>query len=224
MKKAIYLLVVLAFSLSVSAQSSRAAGFTYYTNYSAFTNALAGQSSYTETFAGLPDPVSRVGTNSYAFSGGAFSFTALIPSTNPPDTSFWVESYDGYKAVSTGLAAEEINLTNISPNTFALGAFFYPTDGVVKTNSTLSISVLFSDLTSTLITTNRASSSVTDWFFGWVTDAPGTSIKSVVVHDPTDSAFTSASQIVLAVPEPSTYALLLMGAGTALWVAKRRKR
>lgn len=223
MKKYIQTVIVVALMMGITAPLASAAGFTFYTNYSAFSNAVSlwSPSPFVESFSSLTP--GRAETNSMSFSNANYAFTAMIPG-NPATTSLWVESYNGYAALSTGDPVEEIVLTNISANTYAMGAYFYPTDGGVKPTSTLSISVLFSDLTSTLITTNRASSSVTDWFFGWVTDDPGTAIKSIVVHDPGDTAFTTASQVVLAVPEPSTYALLLMGAGTALWMAKRRKR
>jgi hypothetical protein len=199
-----------------------AAGFSFYTNETDFLNAISGKPFYQQNFESVPQ--TQFGTNSTNFSNGTFSFTATIPSVVPADTSLWGETFDGNPALSTGNPPESMVLTNFTPNTFAFGGFLYPTfNGAVDDFSPISITVLFDDLTSTNYTTNRGNL-YADWFFGWVTTEPGTAIRSVTLDGPQDDNFMSVSDVTLAIPEPSTYALLgLAAAGLAGYVIRRRR-
>ena len=220
-----------AFSLAASALAAvfmtngSAAGFSFYTNETDFLNAISGKPFYQQNFSSVPQ--TRLETNTTNFSNGTFGFTATIPSVNPPDTSIWGETFEGNPALSTGNPPESMVLTNFTLNTFAFGGYFFPSQGsdFIDDVVPISITVLFGDLTSTNYTTNRGSFLYSDWFFGWVTDEPGTVFSSVTSDIPADNAFVSVSDVTLAVPEPSTYALLgLAAAGLAGYVIRRRRR
>jgi len=206
--------------ICAAALNTSAATFTFYDNESDFLNALSGRPLYQEGFASVPQ--TRFNTNTTNFSNGTFSFTATIPPL-APDTSLWGETFQGNAALSTGDPAESLVLTNFSLNTAAFGGYFFPSAAPDITPDDITLTIFFGDLTSTNLTTNRGSVNFADWFFGWVTDEPGTTISSVTLTG-AGVEYSSVADVTLAVPEPSTYALLgLAAAGLAGYVIRRRR-
>ena len=219
MKKIILALTVLT---TANLSTLSAAGFTFYTNQSAFLSALAGRPAYTNNFTTIPTGGSRLDTNVVAFSGGAFSYTATIPGV-APTTSFWGDTFGVVNALSTGDPINDVFvMTNFSLNTAAFGGYFFPSDGIgVVSGGSVTLTTVFADLSSTNITTGRGSANLNDWFFGWITDEPGTAVRSVTLTAGND--YASSANVTLAVPEPSTYALLgLAAAGLAGYMIRRR--
>jgi hypothetical protein len=203
-----------------------AAGFTTYTNQAAFSLRVATKPSFTETFASIPGTNgTRFDTNFFSFSNTNFSFDTIIPGTAPV-TSFWGDNFGSASALSTGDPITDVFVfTNISPNTFAFGGYFFPSGGsdFVISGGEVVLTALFADSSSVTITNIVSSANYADWFYGWVTDEPGTAITSVSFTAGND--YASATDVVLAVPEPSTYALLgLAAAGLAGYVIRRRRR
>jgi len=210
--------------LCATALGANAATFSFYTNESDFITAVTGKPSFNETYASVTPWNTRLETNVFNFTNGSsFGYTANIPGT-APTFSFWGDTFGGIRALSTGNPATDVFvMTNFSLNTFAFGGYFFPSDGVgVVSGGTVTISTLFSDLSFTSVTNSRGSANLNNWFFGWVTDEPGTAIRSVTLTAGGD--YASAADVTLAVPEPSTYAMLgLAAVGLAGYVIRRRR-
>ena len=164
--------------LCASVLNGSAATFSFYTNESDFLTAITGKPAYTNTFSTITAGGTRLETNVVNFSGSGFSYTATIPGVAPA-TSFWGDTFGGVNALSTGDPSSDVFvMTNFSLNTLAFGGYFFPTDGVsVVSGGTVTLTTVFADLTSTSVTNSRASANLNDWFFGWVTDEPGTAVQ-----------------------------------------------
>lgn len=219
------LLAIFCLLFVVASATGRAANFSFYTNQSEFLTAVTGKPSFNENYASISPWGTRLDTNNFNFTNGSsFGFTANIPGVAPV-FSFWGDTFGAVRALSTGDPVTDVFVfTNFSLNTFAFGGYFFPSDGAggVVSGGSVTLTTLFSDLTTTNLTTNRGSANLNDWFFGWVTEEPGTPIQSVTLTAGDD--YASAASVTLAVPEPSTYALLgLAAAGLAGYLVRRRR-
>jgi hypothetical protein len=185
----------------------------FYTNESAFFSALAS-SNYTETFSSVPSGPFFGPTN---FVGNGFTITA---NNTVPADGLYKDLISGTNALSIGGAAGTGGLVfNFSPNTYAVGGFFYIGSGVVQ-SGTVNFALVLSNAAPINFSTNV--SSFADAYFGWTFDT--NQILSLTVSSTSGAGFASASELTVAVPEPSTYALLgLAAAGLAGYVIRRRR-
>lgn len=215
--------------LCASAFNASSTTFSFYTDEASFLNALTGRPSFNETFGPpLPGGGTRLDTNNLVFSNGTFSFTANIPG-DPALKSFWSDTFS-VSALSVGDNVDVFVFTNISPNTAAFGGYFFPTfydfdadQVLIDGSGEMTISLLFGDATFAGVTNaGRGTTNINDWFFGWITDEPGTAIQSVTMTAGINNS--SAADVTLAVPEPSTYALLGLSAVILAWCLIRRRR
>jgi len=212
-------LSALAASLDAEAQTNT------YTSSSAFFAAISS-SNYTETFNSLSTngvPIAgnvNLNTNSTNFSGGGFGFTAqssgstLYGLTNGGASDRWLT-----------LNFPQFNLvfTNFSLNVSAVGGNFFATDdNGFYTNTPIGVTILLSD--SSTWSTNYTPSGSAD-FLG-VTFNNGLTVSALVISNRNSpEQFATANNFTVGViPEPSTYALLVLSAaGLAGYVIRRRR-
>lgn len=192
--------------------------FSLYRSKLDFLNALNSTNYWNQTFSNLTPGNSTFSPLNYTNAPYGFQVS------NPGDTEVWIDSYGGKIGITTFTTAQVISLNSLSPSTRAIGGYLYANDANVITNAPLTITVATS-AGSTNISTNVGSTSIADYFFGFIANDPSTTFSSVTTDVSNDSAFPTLSEVTIStVPEPSTYALLgLAASGLAVYLIRRRK-
>jgi hypothetical protein len=209
------LIAIIAAAASIA--QAQAQQVTLYRSTNDFFSALNSLNYFTATFSTLT-PGNTIG-NPAVITNGSYGFQVNIPG----ETIISVETYGGKVALATLDVSQSISLTNLSPFTRALGGYFYPTDSAIV-SAPLDVNVLTS-AGATNYSTNLVSTSINDYFFGFITTDPSITLNSVTVDVTDNAAFATVSEITVStVPEPSTYALLALAAvGLAGYVIRRRR-
>ncbi len=194
--------------------TSMAAPAAFYTNEADFLSALTG-STYTQGFDSIPVGAEITAPTNFPPTNG-FSFTATTGTggslwglaTANPDR--WLTTYnEGNPLVFTNLV-----------NANAFGGYFFNTDN----NGNVTPANLFLEAVGDGTTNSQMFAISTNTnFFGWTF---GTQIASVTITS--TNYYPTASSVTLGttVPEPSTYALILLSSGAlaASAAARRRRR
>ena len=143
-----------------------------------------------------------------------------------------VETWGSRPALATIAVDQALLFTNLSANTRAFGAYLYPTDfnqspTTPMTNATINITATLDDLSFITVTTNVASINFNDYYFGFISTNSARSIVSVstTVNTNVGASFATGSEVTIStVPEPSTYALIGLGAAALAGYVIRRRR
>jgi len=214
MKKSIIVSIVTVCVLAMTPAAQ--AQFSTYRTTNDFFNALNSANYATETFSTLTPGFTN---NPLNITNSPYGFQVNIPGSG----FISVESYDTKPALATVIAGQLLVFTNFSPSTRAFGAYLYGTDAAILAQP-ITISLLLSSGPATNFTTNIGTTSLNDYFFGFITDDPLT-IQSLTLSVTNNLAFATASEVTISsVPEPSTYALLgLAAAALAGYVIRRRR-
>lgn len=187
--------------------------FTLFTDFVTFSNAVSIYNPGTISFSNIPVgafPNASYSTNGYTMN--ASSSGGLYGETYTVDPSIRFLSVGG-------AAADDLFLT-FSTNVYAIGGWFLSAESTVNPGSFTATIVDGAGVTN--IFTNNTTTYANS-FLGWIFD---TNVASLTLStDPQNLGFpTAADKITLAVPEPSTYALLgLAAAGLAGYVIRRRR-
>lgn len=204
MKSLTHILTATAVVLVLQAARTQAA---FYTNADSFIFAI-NTGHYTEGFDGLMK--GEVIPPAH-FTNTGFSFDATTTSGSSlycvgPGADHWLTVSDSTKPLV---------FTNFT-NATAFGGYFFNTDdsGIFSTNNLTLLTVgdgtIYTNFVTNVSTTN---------FFGWTF---ASSLSSVSIISTNLGSFPTAGSVTLGttVPEPSTWALLLLGAGTVVLAAR----
>ena len=180
------------------------AEITVYTDYNAFMSAISapGVDTYDDlSYTGYPDTLYR---NAGAYSYQAYSEAGLFGAGTPGDG--WL---------SNNHTRAPIVFSNFSGGVNAFGGNFFASDltgDFLPEGSVVLTAIDGSAITYTVIGATQ------DSFLGFVSSAP----LLAVTLSAAEEYWPAANNVVLAVPEPATYGMLLAGLGM-VGVAVRRR-
>ncbi|MEW6020711.1 MAG: PEP-CTERM sorting domain-containing protein [Pseudomonadota bacterium] len=186
--------------------ASAVAQITVYTDRNAFLAAVGayGVDTYDDLDIDLYD-------SPFARTAGAYSYTASAPGGLYGAGS----GADGW--LSTNVDGDGIVFSNFAPGVTGFGGYFFGSDvlGSFLPGGTL----LFSATNGTTLN-YTLSNAATSSFLGFVSSAPLSSVTLTAGGD----YWVTANDVTLAmpVPEPETYAMMLLGLGVVGWMRRRR--
>ena len=199
------LVSVIAFAAPLFAGASAHAAITVYTSQAAFLGSVTapGDDTFDDLHTGfLPDTLYRhAGPYTYqAYSGGGL---------------YGAGGAGGDVWLSNNYQNNPIVFSNFSGGVEAFGGFFFPTDFAGNATSG---DVVLTAIDGTVITYNLTAATP-GTFLGFVSDTP----LSSVILGASGGYWPTANDVVLAVPEPAAYGMLLTGLGLIGWAARSRR-
>lgn len=194
------------------AASAAHADITIFTDRAAFLKAVSG--SATDTFDDLTttemaSPMSRLaGPYRYQLSAG------------PSDGGFYPSGSGSDIWLSGTMSSDVITFNAFSSGVFGFGGNFFGTDsfGSFMPDRTVVLSAVSGADSETFTLSNATQ----DSFVAFLSDHPLTSVSFQNMESDGTVYWASANNVVLAVPEPATWSMLLGGLGIAA-LARRRK-
>lgn len=196
----------LCLAVLLCAAASSQAAITTYTNQADFLAAVSapGYDSYDDLTIDLYGTTLDRTAGAYAYQ--AYAAGGLYGAGT--DTDHWL---------STNLSLDPIVFQNFSSGVSAFGGNFFGSDisGAYVPNGNL---VLTAEDGSTV--TYALNGATQGTFLGFVSD---TALSSVVLSTDGGAYWPTANNVVLAVPEPASYGMMLAGLGCVGVIARRRR-
>lgn len=206
-------------ALALGLSSNASAAITVFTDQASFLTAISAPA--TDTFQGLSivgatdSPITR--------SAGAYSYRAAVSTT-----SFFGAGTSANPWLSTNTATDTIAFSNFTGGVYGLGGNFFGSDlggafasgGVILTATDADGSISQSILNAT-----------TSSFLGFVSTSGLTGVTLAAVQPggnsvlwPTADNLTLGGQAVSAVPEPATWAMMIIGFGAVGSMVRTSRR
>ncbi|GAA5012736.1 hypothetical protein GCM10025794_00940 [Massilia kyonggiensis] len=202
-----------ACAVSMAAFSAHA-DITVFTDRDAFLKAVSGSAADTFddlTMTEMAAPMSRL-AGSYRYQVNA----------GPSDGGFYPSGSGSDIWLSGTMSSDVITFNAFSSGVYGFGGNFFGTDsfGFFMPDRTVVLSAV-SGADSETFTLSNASR---DSFVAFLSDHPLTSVSFHNMEDDGTVYWAAANNVVLAVPEPATWSMLLGGLGVAALARRRRAR
>ncbi len=201
----------LALAALLCAAGAAHADITVNTNFASF---LAATNGSADSFSDLTINTD-VGASAIARSAGPYAYTASAQS------NLFVIPAAGTIALSTGIPTDSITFSGFVTPVRAVGANFYASN-VLGEVASGALTVVATDINGLVRTQAVAGNSLTG-FVGFLSDAP---LASVVVSltVANEERYVTVDNVVLsAVPEASSWLMMLAGGAVALRIGSRRR-
>ncbi len=152
--------------------------------------------------------------------GIGYSLSSSLSDASLGTSSLFVVPVAGFVAVSTGVSADTLSLSNFAAPVYAVGGNFYRSN-VLGEVSSGGVVVVARDINGLSVSQTLSAGSLNS-FVGFRSDV---ALSSVVVSLSTAStdAYVTLDNITAAVPESSTWLLMLLGGAAVLGLVARRR-
>jgi len=206
MQKQPLVLKTLLAAMLLCGAASATAQITVYTDRNAFLGAVGGYG--VDTYDDLDVDFYET---PFARNAGAYSYTASAPG------GLYGAGGNGDGWLSTNIDADGIVFSNFTPGVTGFGGYFFGSDvfGSFLPGGTM----LFTAMNGTTLSYTLGNTTASS-FLGFVSSSPLSSVSL----SPGGDYWVTANDVTLAmpVPEPETYAMMLMGLGVVGWMRRRR--
>jgi hypothetical protein len=175
----------------------------------------------TDTFSDLPIN-SDLQTLSLSRKAGNFRYTLGTTFNDATYSDLFTVPVAGTDGVSTGWYTDSLIFTILSPSVLAFGGNFYGTN-ILGETSAGALTITVTDIAGTTRTQAIAGGSASA-FSGFISDVP-LRLAVVSITTPNTNVWATVDNVALsAVPEPSTWAMMLLAGGAAaLRIGARRR-
>jgi hypothetical protein len=203
---------LLAACAVATAASAAHADITVFTERAAFLDAVTGSA-----VDGFDDLTLTDTPGSLARAAGAFGYQV---SAGPSDAGFYPSGSGGDIWLSPTMSSDVVTFNTFSPGVHGFGGSFYGTDsfGSFMPGRTVVLSAVSGADTETFTLSNASQ----DSFVAFLSDHPLTSVSFQNTESDGTVYWAAANNVVLAVPEPATWAMLLGGLGVVALARRGR--
>lgn len=189
------------------------ADITIFTDEAMFLSAVSA--SGTDRFDDLP--ASELDAE-LSRTAGAYGYRV---SAGPGEGGFFPAMNEGDVYLAPTLAADAVRFNAFSPGVFGFGGSFFATDahGGYVPGRTIELTAMDGSSIASYTLDGSAPTS----FLGFLSTRPLTEVALRTIGEQGNVYWATANNVVLAVPEPSAYAMFLVGAGIAACAVRRRR-
>lgn len=199
---------------AVMVAASAHADITVFTDRTAFLNAVPH--SATDSFDDLTMSETAGPMNRKM---GLYSYEASV---GPSESSFYPAGSGSDIWLTGTMSSDTVTFGSFSPGIVGFGGNFFGTDsfGAFMPGRTVVLTALAGGESETFTLTDASM----DSFVGFLSDTPLTSVSFRNMESDGAVYWAGANDVVLAVPEPATWSMLIGGLGVAAFAHRRRNK